>query len=123
MDERQQAWKKAIQALLTRHGLSKRGAGIRVGRPSMRTYIADWTEGQIPQYRTAVDFLRHFPPDEAAECLRAAGYPIPDEFTGNIAKTDRAKEQQIAHYLIEKEAWSQEKVEQMFAEITEKGAL
>jgi hypothetical protein len=73
-------WGAAIRALLQEHGLTLRGAAQKVGRPALRTYLADWIAGQIPQYRTAIDFLEHFPREEATACLEAADYPIPREW-------------------------------------------
>jgi hypothetical protein len=75
-----QEWARCIQKMLDAHDLSDRGAAVKAGRPSLRTYIGEWKNGQIPQYKTAVDFLEHFPKEEAIECLQAAGYPIPDEW-------------------------------------------
>jgi hypothetical protein len=54
MDTKQEAWSACIRELLKSHGLSIRGAALKAGTPSLRTYLADWCQGQIPQYRTAV---------------------------------------------------------------------
>lgn len=79
-----QQWANAISELLDRHGLTIRGAAVKAQRPSLRTYLADWVKGQVPQYNTAVDFLRHFPRQEAIDCLRAGGFPIPDEWREDV---------------------------------------
>lgn len=75
-----EAWSQSIRELLTRHNLTIRGAAIKAGNPSLRTYLGDWLKGQIPQYKTATSFLEHFPREEAIECLAAAGYPPPTDW-------------------------------------------
>jgi hypothetical protein len=80
MESTNQRWGRAIKSLLENHGLSLRAAAQKVGRPALRTYLADWIAGQIPQYRTEIDFLEHFPRQEAIECLDAAEYPVPREW-------------------------------------------
>lgn len=74
------AWGEAIKRLLQTHKLSLKGAAVRGGYTVSRTYISEWMDGKIPQYRTAVEFLSHFPKDEAMECLKAAGYPVPEDW-------------------------------------------
>ncbi|MEN6581652.1 MAG: hypothetical protein ABFD54_04325 [Armatimonadota bacterium] len=75
-----ECWGNAIRNLLDRHGLSLRGAEIKSKGVVTRTYISEWTTGKLPQYETAVRFLEHFPTDEAIECLRAGGFPVPEEW-------------------------------------------
>jgi hypothetical protein len=79
-ETREQAWARCITELLARHDLGVRQAAAKVGKLSMRSAISDWKGGHVPQYKTAILFLKHFPVDEAVVCLAAAGYPAPPEW-------------------------------------------
>lgn len=50
------------------------------------TYIGSWYRGKVPEYSTAVEFLKFAPREDAIHCLEAAGYPPPkDWFTADPA--------------------------------------
>jgi hypothetical protein len=105
-------WAECIRALLDKHGLTIRAAAAKAGRPGMRTYIADWLQGRIPQYRTAVDFLGHFPRDEAIACLEVLDYPPPKEWQ----PADRVRED-VSEYLVRRKGLTSTEVEQMWKDL------
>ena len=80
MAEYNEAWAKCIRELLHKHNLSARQAELFTGGDVSYTYIAHMMKGKVPEYRTALAFLKHFPPDEAAACLRTVGYPVPEDW-------------------------------------------
>jgi hypothetical protein len=84
MQKRNVEWSKCIEELLKRHNLTLRGAEVYSDHAVTRSYISEWMHGKVPQYQAAVSFLEHFPREEAIECLKAAEYPVPDEWREEI---------------------------------------
>lgn len=72
-----ESWKDAIEWLLNKHKLTARAAAAKTNYEISNVYISEWLKGRVPQYQTAVKFLKHFPREEAIECLKAAGYSVP----------------------------------------------
>lgn len=75
------AWGKSISDLLDRHRLTLRAAMLKVGGRPSHTTIKDWMDGIMPASNILpIAFLEHFPREEAIECLRAGGFPIPADW-------------------------------------------
>ncbi len=74
-------WGRCIRSLLKHHGLTLRGAVKKSGGVVSHTSIMEWCDGIVPHDAVkAVAFLSAFPREEAIECLRAGGLPIPPEW-------------------------------------------
>lgn len=75
-----EAWAQCIARLLEKHGLTARAAAAKVGYRISHGYISDWLKGRRPNAAAAVEFLQHFPREEAVECLEAGGFPVPEDW-------------------------------------------
>ncbi|MCE5200808.1 MAG: hypothetical protein ABFD54_05885 [Armatimonadota bacterium] len=74
-------WGKCITDLLKRHGLTPRGAHFKAGGEPSHTTIIEWMSGSVPLYKEkAYSLLQAFPRDEAIECLKVVGFPIPPDW-------------------------------------------
>jgi predicted transcriptional regulator len=71
---------RCVTELLKRHKLSTRACEVKVEGVVSNSYIVSMTHGKVPQHDTLVKFLSFFPVDEAIECMKAAGYPIPQQW-------------------------------------------
>lgn len=81
MPEINKDWGACITALMAKHGLTTRGAMLKAGGRPSHTTIKDWKDGILPKYTDlAYQFLSHFELEEAVECLRAAGLPVPSDW-------------------------------------------
>lgn len=109
------AWGTCIRVLLARHNLSLGAAAAKTGKPELKSYLSRWCKGHIPQYMAAIDFLEHFPREEAIECLQAAGYPIPAEWS-EVAAADRVREQ-MAEYLVHTKRLTPEDAKEVLSEL------
>lgn len=88
MPEYNMEWARCIRELLEKHSLTIRGAADYVRGAVSYSYVAHWVKGQTPEYRTAIAFLKHFPREDAVPCLRAAGFPVPEEWSEQSAPVD-----------------------------------
>lgn len=86
VESRSELWRRRIADLLRRHGLTTRTAEEWCKFEVSSTWIGAMIRGKIPLYETAAKFLNYFPRDEAVECLKAAGFPIPEEWTEVICE-------------------------------------
>lgn len=85
-------WGKHIRDLLTDHGLTLRGAMLKVEGKVSHTTIKDWCDGIVPHDSSkAIDFLSYFPRDEAIECLKAGGIPVPTEWQQSTNPLERVQ--------------------------------
>lgn len=109
MQKRNQVWADCLRALFQKHNLSLRGAEQRAKNVVTRSYLSEWLHGKVPQYGTAVAFLGYFPRDEAIQCLKAVGYPVPPDWDEPVSPApDRLAKQ------IDEAATRDEKIDRAF---------
>ncbi|HUV05810.1 MAG TPA: hypothetical protein VMX94_11965 [Armatimonadota bacterium] len=117
-------WGECIRNLLQRHNLSYRDAVRKGTRLFSHTSLMDWAKDDIvPVY---VDQLPKFlelisSRQEAAECLQAAGIPLPAEWPrqeGDHPDPMLVREQ-MAEYLVQTQRLTPEEAEKVLSELQE----